>query len=116
MPTSKSTLKTQLVAQAEAAIEALLKSRPAPETATLTQIEEVVLKASHDFRQTLTAALLAESSARVSPSQFACPKCGGRAPAKGKRKRRVMTRTGEVSVQREYYYCRACHAGFFPPR
>ena len=115
MPSSKSTLKAQLIAQAEAAIEELLKARPAPDTATLTQIEEVVLKASQQFRQTVTAALLAERNADVSPSRLACPKCGGVAKAKGKRKRRVVTRTGEVTVRREYYYCGACHAGFFPP-
>lgn len=115
MPSSKSTLKAQLVAQAEAAIEELLSARPAPETATLTQIEEVVLKASQQFRQTLTATLLAESSAAVGPSRLPCPTCGGPARAKGKRKRRVVTRTGEVNVRREYYYCRACQGGFFPP-
>lgn len=115
MPPSPSTLKAQLLAQAEAVIEALLKDRPAPDTATLTQIEEVVLRASHQFRQQLTTTLLTESGAGVSPSRLPCPTCGRPVPAKGKRKRRVVTRTGEVTVEREYYHCRACHAGFFPP-
>jgi uncharacterized protein with PIN domain len=115
MPPPNVTLKAQLMAQAEAAIEELLTSRPTPNTATLTQIEDVVLKASQQFQERLTTALLAESSAGVSPSWLPCPMCGGSAKTKGKRKRRVVTRTGEVSVRREYYYCRACRAGFFPP-
>ncbi len=115
MPASNSTLKAQLIAHAEAAIVELLHSRPVPDTATLAQIEELVLKASQQFRQTVTATLLAESSARVSPSQLPCPTCGGAAKTKGKRSRRVVTRTGEVMVRREYYYCQACRAGFFPP-
>jgi uncharacterized protein with PIN domain len=115
MPPSKATLKAQLLAQAEAVIEELLRERPAPEAATLTQIEEVVLKASQQLRQQMTATLLAECSARVHPSRLACPGCGQPAPAKGKRARRVVMRTGEVRVKREYYHCRACQAGFFPP-
>jgi hypothetical protein len=102
------------MAQVEAAIDELLTQRPAPCTATLTQIEDVVLKASQAFQERLTTALLAESSAVVGPQPVACPTSGGPAQAKGKRRRRVVTRTGEVSVRREYYYCRACRAGFFP--
>ena len=116
MPPPNTTLKAHLLAQAEAAIDELLNHRPAPSTAMLTEIEDVVLQASQQFQARLTTALLAESSRAVQASRVACPKCGKLAPAKGKRRGRVVTRTGEVWVRREYYYCRACHAGFFPPR
>lgn len=43
-----------------------------------------------------------------------CPNCGGAVENKGKKKRQVLHREGEVQVERDYYYCPACRQGFFP--
>ena len=44
-----------------------------------------------------------------------CPECGGRAQNKGKKKRVIRHREGEVEVKRNHYYCPSCKQGFFPP-
>jgi len=44
-----------------------------------------------------------------------CPTCAGKLRYKGKRKRRVVTVRGEIEVERDYYVCTACGAGYFPP-
>ena len=111
----KTTLKARLMAHAEAAIEELLAQKRPAETATLVDIEGVILKARQQLEPALTSELVAESSQTLPTMWPVCPRCGQRLKAKGKRKRRVVTVTGEVSVTREYYHCRACQRGFFPP-
>lgn len=115
MPSLSPTLKARLLAHAEQAIEDLLAAKPAPESATLAEIEQVVLKAEQTIAQALTAELLAESGEAPSRPWPTCPQCGRRLTAKGKRKRRVATVTGEAEVQRDYYHCRHCRQGIFPP-
>ncbi len=115
MPTPNATLKARLLAHAEAAIDELLAQRPAPATATLSEIEQVVLKAGQAVQQRVTQELLSESSAEPALAWPTCPTCGRRLQMKGQRKRRVATVTGEVRVARDYYHCRSCRRGVFPP-
>jgi uncharacterized protein with PIN domain len=115
MSTPTTTLKARLLAYAEAAIDKLLAQKQPPETATLAEIEEVVLQARQQIEQALTSELVEESGQALLAVWPVCPKCGQRLKAKGKRPRRVVTVTGEVTVTREYYHCRACQRGFFPP-
>lgn len=115
MPTQKTPLKARLMTHAEAAIEELLTQKRPAETATLAEIEGVVLKVRQRLEQALTQELMAESGQALPASWPICPKCGQQLKAKGKRTRRVVTVTGEVTVKREYYHCRTCHRGFFPP-
>ncbi len=114
MPDQNAELKARLKAEAEAAIEQLLASRKAPGEASLADIERVVRAASQQWEQALTAELLAESAAEL-PAWPTCPQCGQKMKNKGKRRRRVVTETGEVDIERHYYHCAACGQGFFPP-
>ena len=114
MSRSAAELKTRLMAKAEATIETLLAKRQSPGEASLADIEQVVLAAQDEFGQTLTAELVAESAAEL-PAWPRCPQCGGKMQAKGKRRRRVVTETGEVELERGYYHCAACGQGIFPP-
>ena len=43
-----------------------------------------------------------------------CCECEGRMQNKGKKKRVVLHREGEVELKREYYYCPSCKRGFSP--
>ena len=115
MPTSKAELKARLLAQAEAAIDAALAQKKAPEIASLADIEQVALQAGQRLEEAITTELLGESGQALSPSWPTCPTCGKRLVAKGKRRRRVVTETGEAEFSREYYYCRSCRKGVFPP-
>jgi len=107
-------LKARLKAEADAAIEELLAKRKAPAEASLADIERVVRAASLKFEEALTTELLAESAAEL-PAWPTCPQCGQKMKNKGKRRRRVVTETGEVELERHYYYCAACGRGLFPP-
>jgi tRNA(Ile2) C34 agmatinyltransferase TiaS len=116
MPTATPVLKARLLAHAETMIETLLAQRPAPETATLAEIEAVVLEARQTLEPALTQELVNESSTVISRTWPTCPTCGKKLQVKGKRSRRLVTQTGEIDVRRPYYHCRACATGVFPPR
>jgi len=115
MSRSNSALRARLMAKAEAVIDELLVTKKAPAEASLADIEQAVLVAGQRLEQELTAELLAESGAEVEQSWPICPQCGRRLKAKGKRRRTLVTETGEVSLEREYYHCAACRTGLFPP-
>lgn len=110
--TNKGLLKAQLMAQAEAAIEELLAGRKAENT--LSDIEDLVEAAGHGLQQQLTETLLKEESQPKGPGPV-CEQCGREMHYKGQKPRQVVTKTGEVAVERGYYYCKECRRGIFPP-
>lgn len=114
MPAIDAELKARLLAEAEVAIDKLLTTRRAPAEASLADIERGVRAAGQQIEQALTAALAGESTAELPPWPN-CPACGRKMKNKGKRRRRVVTETGEVELERPYYHCAACGRGFFPP-
>jgi uncharacterized protein with PIN domain len=83
------------------------------ESLTLGEIERLVEKAGRAITRELTAALVEEEAKRVEAP--GCPECGGKMRYKGKKKRDVVSKTGELQVNRDYYYCEACRTGLFPP-
>ena len=114
MPAKETEMKARLMAEAEAAIDKLLATRPAPAAASLADLEQVVMAAGQQFEQALTAEVVAESAAEL-PDWPNCPRCGQKMKNKGKRRRRVETETGSLEVERSYYHCAACGHGIFPP-
>jgi hypothetical protein len=115
MSDAKAELKARLMAQAEAAIEAMLTQRVAPAKASLTDIERVTRAAGNQFEAALLTELVAASGAEL-PAWPVCPECGRKMKYTGQRRRRVVTEQGEVEVERAYYHCAACKRGVFPPR
>jgi uncharacterized protein with PIN domain len=107
-------LKAQMMAQAEAAIEALLAKRAKKDELDLSDIEHLVREAGQQVMQEMTNDLADAEAAKEEEAK--CPECGQRLRYKGKRKRKLVTETGEVSLERRYYYCPTCRKGFFPPR
>jgi uncharacterized protein with PIN domain len=107
-------LKAQMMAQAEAAIETLLAERAKKGALELSDIEHLAREAGQRVMQGLTADLAEAEAAQEAEAK--CPACGRDLHYKGKRKRSLVTETGEVCLEREYYYCPTCRKGIFPPR
>ena len=109
----ESDLKKQMMAEAENIINELLAQRAEKEAIQLSDIERMVRTAGEEMMTRLTAQLV-EEEAQQEVSDC-CPECGQKMRNKGKKVRNLLTETGEVSLERAYYYCPACHAGHFPP-
>jgi YgiT-type zinc finger domain-containing protein len=111
MPTSRAELKAKLLAQAEAAIDAMLDDERLHERMTFSEIEQVIGGSEADFRQ----AALDEIIAMQQDKPSHCPLCGGRLENKGKRNKHVVSLRGEATIERTYYQCQQCGHGYFPP-
>ena len=114
MSHARDELKTELMKKAEAAIEKLLEDKKPPEEITLTDIEQLGMRAGEAFKAELTQTLVEASADRQQVPEPACPACGKPMRYKGHKPKRVVTETGEVTVERAYYHCAACQQGFFP--
>lgn len=107
-------LKAQMMSAAEEVIEELLAGAKEKGELSLSDIERLVRRAGEDVMQELTGTL-ADAEAQSEESR-SCPECGREMRYKGRKKREVITETGEVGLERGYYYCPSCEKGVFPPR
>jgi hypothetical protein len=107
-------LRQAFLKKADAAFGAAVE-RAEREQLDLSQLEELV----EQLRLQLAAELL-ESILQLQPEAGvgpgpACSQCGQAMRSKGKKRRKVITSQGEVTVNRAYYFCEGCEAGLFPP-
>jgi YgiT-type zinc finger domain-containing protein len=103
----------ELTAAVEAELEAWHAAQPA---ATLAEIEEAVEQQVSRLRAQLVQERL-DAAAATDGERPACPACGGRLQARGRRRRTLTVRGGHaVHVERPYYTCAQCERGLFPPR
>ena len=114
MSDRKAELKARLLAEAEDAIEKMLAEAVPPGKASLADIERSARSTGQQIEQVIAAELASAGAAEL-PAWPTCRQCGQKMKNKGKRKRRVVTESGEVEVERGYYHCAACGQGFFPP-
>lgn len=114
MSDPKAELKARLLAEAEAAIEQMLAEAVPAEQASLADIERSARITSQRMEQAI-AHELAGAGAAALPAWPNCPQCDQKMQNKGKRKRRVVTESGEIELERTYYYCSSCRQGLFPP-
>jgi hypothetical protein len=115
MSVSKAEKRAQLLAKAEAAIEVYLEweeTHPAP---NLMEIEEIALKVRKEFGQAIAQIALDTQPAQTPVPGPPCAQCGQEMRYKGQKTTQVESRTGPLKVERGYYYCPQCQAGFFPP-
>lgn len=114
MTPDKQALKARLMTEAEAAIDNLLAGASEKEELQLSDIERLARTAGQRMMERFTMSLV-EGEARGEVSST-CPECGQKMRYKGCKERTLVTETGEVRIERAYYYCPSCRKGFFPPR
>jgi len=113
MTSDDKALKGRMMVGAEEAINQLLAEMGEKEDLKLSDIERLVRVAGEQVMERFTAQLV-EAGAQEAEGCI-CPVCGGEARYKGQKVRDLITETGEVRLERAYYYCPHCRKGFFPP-
>jgi hypothetical protein len=114
MPQSSEEGKARLKREAEELIDRLWSEKKTADEISLSEIEQIAVKAGLRFREAV-AQRLVEDSQEQKVERPGCQECGARLKLKDYRTRRVETEAGEVEVRRAYYYCQACGRGVFPP-
>ncbi len=107
--------QAKLQAKANELINRLLDWTDQTDQPDLSQIEDEVLALREELGESMLHAILAAQEAEQPAAVPSCPQCGQPLEAKGHRPHQTVTRVGEVTLSREYYYCPACQRGFFPP-
>ena len=98
-------------------IEGLNKWREKHPRATMREIEEEIDRRMTEMRARLIADTVMRSAntGTAKRKKEMCPKCGGEAKKKGKKKRKLETNGGQaIEFEREYVTCQSCGHGFFP--
>ncbi len=113
MPQNKKDLKARMMAEAEEVIDKMLSETQGKENLMLSDIERSVRVAGEQIMSNFTAKL-ADKEAQQERNGI-CPQCGNKMEYKGRKSRELITETGELSLNRVYYYCPTCRKGFFPP-
>jgi len=113
MPTSKadlSSLSTQEL------LEEVARRRAAVAAVKDMSAMELELEAEAEvLKQVSMARCLERRSGEEDDSAKRCPRCEALVPVKvKKRPRQVRTLSGQQELRRNYHYCKACQAGFYP--
>jgi hypothetical protein len=115
MKKNQDQLKAEFLAQAAALFDELMAWDEATPRPNLTQIEDIVLHLRQQLGEQLTQAVLAQQESRQPAEKMSCPQCGGETQNKGLKDNHLASRVGGLRIERSYYYCPRCRAGFFPP-
>jgi Zn finger protein HypA/HybF involved in hydrogenase expression len=115
MQTNREELEQQLRQQAEEAIQRMLDDLPESHKVTMSDMEKATGVMGEVIMQH-TLQCLVETQQTAPLDEVRCEKCHVRMSRRGKRKRQFVTVRGEVEVERQYYVCPKCGAGYFPPR
>lgn len=111
--TSKAQVKRDLLREAEALIEEMLKWDVEHPGSDFAAQEQLLLQLRQRFGQRIAEALLKIQKQRA-PIDPRCPKCGGALIDKGLKGRWLESLLGNLSCERAYYYCPVCRAGQYP--
>lgn len=116
MKQTRAQKKRQLQASSEALIERMLEWEEKNPRANLLAIEEEILQLRKQFGSELMKVVVEGQEARQLAEEPSCQGCGKKMRYKGEKKKEVVSRVGEVAIERGHYYCKDCASGFFPPR
>lgn len=113
MRENREALEKHLCAKAEEAIRNLLEALPDKADLTMDDMERLIGEMGQDIiRETMQGVAQHEQE---EPSRVMCEGCQVAMHKRGKRKKRVVTKRGEIEVERQYYVCPQCGCGVFPP-
>ena len=102
-------MATDLAAEVEA-----LVGPGAADAVDLEAVETAVRRRALGFAARLVEGLLNADHGDHAGPRRPCGACGGFAAYAGRRAKTVTTMLGPMRLERAYYHCAACHAGFCP--
>jgi hypothetical protein len=105
----------RLLAEARAVIAEFLNWEEQADKPNLTQIEDEVLRLRERLGQRMAEVAIADQDAKQPVEAPKCPQCGETMRYKGQKGTEVVTRIGELDIDRGHYYCARCQSGLFPP-
>ena len=115
MKKNREELEAEFLAEAKVVFDELMVWDKNTKEPDLSQIEEIVLKLRKRLGENLAQAALERQEKRQPAEQVMCPKCGEKLRNKGLKENQLESMVGSIELERGYYYCEKCKAGYFPP-
>ena len=86
---------------------------------TFGEIEEQAMAVGRAVTQAMMKWAVAEEEAKAqrgtASPESTCKVCEKRMRYGGRKKREIESKVGQMEIERGYYHCVTCGAGFFPP-
>jgi uncharacterized protein with PIN domain len=114
MKKRRAQIEAELEKKAKEVIKELMDWDESHAEPDLTQIEDIVLELREKLGKEFAASLV-NNQEKVEPAVERCKRCGQEMRNKGRKRKVVGSRVGEIDLERGYYYCPECGAGIFPP-
>ena len=113
--TDKTTMKAELMKEAEAVIDDLLDWHETTERPNLSQVEEKVLELRQRLSEEMAVTVIEQQAAVRPVPGPRCGCCGQEMRYKDMKEKTVMSWVGALRLERGYYYCDRCRTALFPP-
>ena len=107
-------IEQQLQARIKRIVEDALASTGKNKPLSLSEMEDIALAVRAKVGQEVAQALVQQQGTVRVPGPKG-EQCGREMHYKGLKKRRIVSRSGEVDWERPDYYGETCRRGFFPP-
>ena len=114
MKRTRSEIKTSLLADIEKELDQALDWQEKAEHPNLTEFENQVLSIRKSIGIRVLQEVLKDEEGEI-PAEILCSTCKAPMQSKGKHRQTIETRLGTLELDREYFYCKTCREGIFPP-
>ncbi len=114
MKRSHSEIKATLLAQIADELDDALDWQEKAIHPNLTAFENQVLSIRKSIGIRVLQEVLQNEESDLS-TEILCCTCAEPMQGKGKRPQTIETRLGTLKLEREYFYCKTCREGIFPP-
>jgi hypothetical protein len=115
MRKTRGQLKAGLMREFEKRVEEVLDWQEARASFQLTELEDYLIGIGKDIQVVLAEGVMGQVESQEPVEAPRCEQCGQPMANKGWKGKTVVTRLGEVWVERVYYWCPGCRRGIFPP-
>ena len=108
-------MKANFLKEAEKIFDELMAWDDATVEPNLREIETKVLELRKRLGEDLARVTVSSQEKRQPAEKQICEGCGEQMENKGLKRKGVESLVGEIELEREYYYCKKCKQGNFPP-
>jgi tRNA(Ile2) C34 agmatinyltransferase TiaS len=115
MKKTREQMKAKLMRVLEKRLDEVLDWQGARPTFRLTELEDYLLGVGEEIQVVLAEEMLGQVESKQPVEAPKCEHCGEKMEYKGQKRKTVVTRLGDIAVERGYYWCPGCRRGSFPP-
>ena len=114
MKKSRAQIEEELVERISKGVDRVLDWQEKHNTYKFSELEDVILEVRREIGEAMAEAVVCQMENKHPVEAPYCSMCKTQMEYKGQKKKRIVSRVGEVEIERGTYYCGTCEAGFSP--